>query len=83
MGGQYLHGDQAVVDENLLCQEVGTDSCFVACAELLVDLRYIRLSIRLFADVVRIMLTTCGVIGMVCVHIGSSNSSFQRRCHQG
>jgi len=35
----YLHGHYSVVYRNLLGEEVCADGCFVACAELLVDLR--------------------------------------------
>ena len=37
-GVPYLHRDHSVVDCDLLREEVGPDGCFVACAELLVDL---------------------------------------------
>lgn len=34
----HLHGNQPVVDQHFLGQEIGTNRGFVACAELLVDL---------------------------------------------
>jgi hypothetical protein len=33
-----LHGNESVVNQDLLGQEVGSDCSFVACAEFLVDL---------------------------------------------
>jgi hypothetical protein len=35
----YLHGHYSVVYCDLFGEEVGANGCFVACAELLVDLR--------------------------------------------
>jgi hypothetical protein len=34
----YLHCYQSVVDENFLCEEISSDSGFVASTELLIDL---------------------------------------------
>lgn len=34
----YLHCHQSVVDKNFLCEEIGSDSGFVASTELLIDL---------------------------------------------
>ena len=34
----YLHSNLAVIDENLLDQEIGTDSSFITGTKLLVDL---------------------------------------------
>lgn len=36
----YLHGNQAIIHENFLGEEVSTDSSFIAPAEFLVDLFY-------------------------------------------
>ena len=35
----YLHSNLAVIDENLLDQEIGADSGFITGTELLVDLQ--------------------------------------------
>lgn len=37
-GEIYLHGHQSVIDQNLFSEEIGSDSCLIASAELLVDL---------------------------------------------
>jgi hypothetical protein len=34
----HLHCDESVIDKNFLRQEIGSDGCLVASAELLVDL---------------------------------------------
>jgi hypothetical protein len=65
--GSDLHGDQAVVDEHLLGQEVGAYGGLVACAELLVDLHWVR---------------AVDWAGWRSVRIGSSSSSCRLRCRR-
>lgn len=35
----YLHGHYSIVYRDLFCEKVCADCCFVACAELLVNLQ--------------------------------------------
>ena len=40
---KYLHGDNSIIDDGFLGEEVSADGCLVLSAELLVDLILVRL----------------------------------------
>lgn len=83
--GPYLHCYQSVVDENFLCEEIGSNGSFVASTELLIDLFISRICVL----AVIVFITDRGTAAEHMLgprlngHIGSSNLFFPHRCHQG